>query len=78
MTYVRQHCKKEEASGKDEGGYFKYVKTEDVPRKLRERMKRCAGCRDNFYNRANCTGNHCWSLNDNENFAGRGRPLCYH
>lgn len=67
------------AVGTDEGGPYRLVEVEEIPKKLKSRMARCAGCHDDFYNhRANCCGNHCWSLKKDEYFRGRGRPKCYH
>jgi len=78
--YVRVYCSQEESTGRDDGGYYKMEQRPDPPSKLQKRMSRCYGCHDDFYNnRANfgdCT--HCWSLDDDENFKGQGKPGCYH
>lgn len=76
---IREYCSPEQAEGSDEGGPYRWKEVADISRQLQERMRRCVGCHDDFYNRrANCAGNHCWSLNRDENFEGRGRPTCYH
>jgi hypothetical protein len=75
---IRSYCT-EETNMRDEGGYYKMVEVEDLPRKLKARMGRCGGCHDDFYNdRHNSTCNHCWSLKDDSNFRSKGRPNCYH
>lgn len=64
--------------GTDEGGKFKLIEVEQAPKNLKRRMERCGGCRNEFYNnRANTTGNHCWSLTDADSFRGRGLPKCH-
>lgn len=81
---IREYISSEEAEsrgcdGKDEGGYYRMVPVPVISDKLRKRMRRCAGCHDDFYNnRANCCGNTCWSLKRDDNFRGRGKPACYH
>jgi len=76
---VRVSCGEAEAEGHDEGGFFRMKEVESTPPQIKRRMRRCGGCHDDFYNyRANCTGNHCWSLTHDENFRGKGRPKCFH
>jgi hypothetical protein len=63
--------------GVDEGGKFLLV-NEEIPTKLLHRMRRCTGCRDDFYNRrANTSGATCWMLDKDDCFSGKGRPKCY-
>lgn len=79
---IRQHVGENfegEVAGRDEGGPYRLIEVEPLPPKLVRRMKRCGGCHDDFYNhRQNCGGNHCFSLSNDENFRGRGRPRCFH
>ena len=76
---IREHGVSEaEADGRDEGGFFKLVEVPELSFELQERMKRCGGCYYEFYNhRVNCCGPHCWSLTNDANFRGRGRPTCW-
>jgi hypothetical protein len=75
---VRVYCEETNAVGRDEGGWYRIEERPDVPTKLKRRMSRCAGCRNDFYNyRANITGNTCWSLDSDDNFRRRGVPLCH-
>lgn len=79
MSFVREYCREGEHDGRDDGGFYRMVEKPDLSIKLQQRMLRCRGCHDDFYNRrANCSGNHCWSLTRDENFDGRGRPKCWH
>jgi hypothetical protein len=76
---VRVYCEENEAEGQDEGGSFRMKEVPDLPKKLKRRLPRCIGCRNNFYNgRANVSGNHCWSLERGAFFRGRGKPKCWH
>ena len=78
---VRMHTSGDDpdAVGHDEGGAYKWKEVPELPAKLKRHMVRCAGCHDDFYNgKANCGGNHCWSLDRDENFMGKGRPKCFH
>jgi hypothetical protein len=79
MRTVRAYCEENEAVGRDEGGFFRYIEAPDLAPKLATRMVNCAGCHDDFYNRrANITATHCWSLTRDSNFIDKRRPVCYH
>jgi len=68
----------EGADSKDAGGYFRFIDVPDLTPELKNRMRRCTGCHQNFYNhRQNVDGNCCWSLKSNANFERKGRPACY-
>lgn len=67
------------ADGKDEGGFFIWKDVSDISGELKNRMSRCAGCHDAFYNnRVNIGANHCWSLSNGKNFKTKGLPKCFH
>ena len=79
-NYVRFYgADPDKADGKDEGGYFTLKEQPEIPKNLRRRMERCAGCYNDFYNnRANCGNiNTCFSLDNYDNFRKRGQPKCF-
>lgn len=77
---VRSYCLESESTGHDEGGYYRMKTVPALSAKLKRRIERCTGCRNDFYNgRSNAGGmNTCFSIERDSNFRRRGQPTCFH
>lgn len=76
---VKVYCQEKEAVGRDEGGWYRYKEVPELTARLQNRMKRCSGCHDDFYNyRANGGVDHCMFLAQDPHFRRKGNPSCYH